>query len=110
MPTEDEQFKAYKEVLEKAEGKRVIVRTLDIGGDKDLKYLNLGKEDNPFLGYRAIRICLREPEIFKIQLRALYRAGIYGKLAICGQILYIDIRYCPRFAYCGAYCGAYCEV
>ena len=82
MPTEDEQFEAYKEVLEKAEGRRVIVRTLDIGGDKDLKYLNLEKEDNPFLGYRAIRICLREPEIFKIQLRALYRASIYGKLAI----------------------------
>lgn len=82
MPTEDEQFVAYKEVLEKAEGKRVIVRTLDIGGDKDLKYLNLDKEDNPFLGYRAIRICLREPEIFKIQLRALYRASVYGKLAI----------------------------
>ena len=82
MPTEDEQFEAYKEVLEKAEGKRVIVRTLDIGGDKDLKYLNLDKEDNPFLGYRAIRICLREPEIFKIQLRALYRASVYGKLAI----------------------------
>ena len=82
MPTEEEQFEAYKEVLEKAEGRRVIVRTLDIGGDKDLKYLNLEKEDNPFLGYRAIRICLREPEIFKIQLRALYRASIYGKLAI----------------------------
>lgn len=82
MPTENEQFEAYKEVLEKAEGKRVIVRTLDIGGDKDLKYLNLDKEDNPFLGYRAIRICLREPEIFKIQLRALYRASVYGKLAI----------------------------
>lgn len=82
MPTEEEQFEAYKEVLEKAEGKRVIVRTLDIGGDKDLKYLNLDKEDNPFLGYRAIRICLREPEIFKVQLRALYRASIYGKLAI----------------------------
>lgn len=82
MPTEDEQFEAYKEVLEKSEGKRVIVRTLDIGGDKDLKYLNLDKEDNPFLGYRAIRICLREPEIFKVQLRALYRASIYGKLAI----------------------------
>lgn len=82
MPTEDEQFEAYKEVLEKAEGKRVTVRTLDIGGDKDLKYLNLDKEDNPFLGYRAIRICLREPEIFKIQLRALYRASVYGKLAI----------------------------
>lgn len=82
MPTEEEQFEAYKEVLEKADGKRVIVRTLDIGGDKDLKYLNLEKEDNPFLGYRAIRICLREPEIFKVQLRALYRASIYGKLAI----------------------------
>lgn len=82
MPTEEEQFEAYKEVLEKSEGKRVIVRTLDIGGDKDLKYLNLEKEDNPFLGYRAIRICLREPEIFKVQLRALYRASIYGKLAI----------------------------
>lgn len=82
MPTEEEQFTAYKEVLEKAEGKRVIVRTLDIGGDKDLKYLNLDKEDNPFLGYRAIRICLREPEIFKVQLRALYRASCYGKLAI----------------------------
>lgn len=82
MPTEEEQFEAYKEVLEKAEGKRVIVRTLDIGGDKDLKYLNLDKEDNPFLGYRAIRICLREPEIFKVQLRALYRASSYGKLAI----------------------------
>ena len=82
MPTEEEQFEAYKEVLEKAEGKRVIVRTLDIGGDKDLKYLNLEKEDNPFLGYRAIRICLREPEIFKVQLRALYRASVYGKLAI----------------------------
>lgn len=82
MPTEEEQFESYKEVLEKAEGKRVIVRTLDIGGDKDLKYLNLDKEDNPFLGYRAIRICLREPEIFKVQLRALYRASNYGKLAI----------------------------
>ena len=82
MPTEEEQFEAYKAVLEKAEGKRVIVRTLDIGGDKDLKYLNLDKEDNPFLGYRAIRICLREPEIFKVQLRALYRASSYGKLAI----------------------------
>lgn len=82
MPTEEEQFEAYKEVLEKSEAKRVIVRTLDIGGDKDLKYLNLEKEDNPFLGYRAIRICLREPEIFKVQLRALYRASIYGKLAI----------------------------
>ena len=82
MPTEEEQFEAYKEVLEKAEGKRVIVRTLDIGGDKDLKYMKLDKEENPFLGYRAIRICLREPEIFKVQIRALLRASCYGKLAI----------------------------
>ncbi len=82
MPTEEEQFEAYKEVLEKAEGKRVIVRTLDIGGDKDLKYMKLDKEENPFLGYRAIRICLREPEIFKVQIRALLRASYYGKLAI----------------------------
>ena len=82
MPTEEEQFNAYKEVLEKAGDRQVIIRTLDIGGDKDLKYLNLEKEDNPFLGYRAIRICLREPEIFKIQLRALLRASAYGKLSI----------------------------
>lgn len=82
MPTEEEQFNAYKQVLENAEGRQVIIRTLDIGGDKNLKYLNLSKEDNPFLGYRAIRICLREPEIFKVQLRALYRASKYGKLSI----------------------------
>ena len=82
MPTEEEQFNAYKKVLEKAGDRQVIIRTLDIGGDKDLKYLNLEKEDNPFLGYRAIRICLREPEIFKIQLRALLRASAYGKLSI----------------------------
>ena len=82
MPTEEEQFNAYKNVLENAKGRQVIIRTLDIGGDKNLKYLNLGKEDNPFLGYRAIRICLKEPEIFKIQLRALYKASNYGKLSI----------------------------
>lgn len=82
MPTEEEQFNAYKNVLENAKGRQVIIRTLDIGGDKNLKYLNLGKEDNPFLGYRAIRICLREPEIFKIQLKALYKASNYGKLSI----------------------------
>lgn len=82
MPTEEEQYTAYKEVLEKAGDRQVIIRTLDIGGDKDLKYLNLEKEDNPFLGYRAIRICLREPEIFKIQLRALLRASAYGNLCI----------------------------
>ena len=82
MPSEAEQYVAYKEVLERMEGKPVIIRTLDIGGDKELPYLNLPKEMNPFLGYRAIRICLAEPEIFKVQLRALLRASLYGNLKI----------------------------
>ncbi len=82
MPSEEEQFEAYREVLEKLEGKPVIIRTLDIGGDKELPYLSLPKEMNPFLGYRAIRICLDQPEIFKTQLRALLRASIYGNLKI----------------------------
>jgi len=82
MPSEEEQFEAYKEVLERLENKPVILRTLDIGGDKELPYLNLPKEMNPFLGYRAIRICLAEPEIFKVQLRALLRASLYGNLKI----------------------------
>ncbi len=82
MPTEDEQFEAYKKVLESMEGKRVVVRTLDIGGDKELSYLNLPEEMNPFLGYRAIRLCLDQPEIFRPQLRALLRASAYGKLNI----------------------------
>ncbi|MBU5677127.1 phosphoenolpyruvate--protein phosphotransferase [Alkaliphilus sp. MSJ-5] len=82
MPTEEEQFQAYKEVLEGMEGKPVIIRTLDIGGDKELPYLNLPKEMNPFLGYRAIRICLDQTEIFKVQLRALLRASVYGNLKI----------------------------
>ncbi|HAR6514556.1 TPA: phosphoenolpyruvate--protein phosphotransferase [Staphylococcus pseudintermedius] len=82
MPTEDEQFEAYKKVLESMEGKRVVVRTLDIGGDKELPYLNLPEEMNPFLGYRAIRLCLDQPEIFSPQLRALLRASAYGKLNI----------------------------
>ncbi|MCY1603456.1 phosphoenolpyruvate--protein phosphotransferase [Staphylococcus pettenkoferi] len=82
MPSEDEQFEAYKSVLEEMDGKRVVVRTLDIGGDKELPYLNLPEEMNPFLGYRAIRLCLNEPEIFKPQLRALLRASTYGKLSI----------------------------
>ncbi|MDH5139118.1 phosphoenolpyruvate--protein phosphotransferase [Staphylococcus cohnii] len=82
MPTEDEQFKAYKKVLETMEDKRVVVRTLDIGGDKELPYLNLPEEMNPFLGYRAIRLCLDQPEIFRPQLRALLRASVYGKLNI----------------------------
>ncbi|MDF2674436.1 MAG: ptsP, partial [Clostridiales bacterium] len=82
MPTEEEQFQSYKEVLEGMKNKPVIIRTLDIGGDKKLSYLPIGEEMNPFLGYRAIRICLDRIDIFKIQLRALYRASIYGKLKI----------------------------
>lgn len=81
-PTEEEQFESYKYVLEKAEGKQVVIRTLDIGGDKTLPYLPLPEEMNPFLGYRAIRLCLDRKEIFKVQLRALLRASVYGKLAV----------------------------
>lgn len=82
MPTEEEQFEAYKEVLEAMDGKRVVVRTLDIGGDKELSYLNLPEEMNPFLGYRAIRLCLAQQDIFRPQLRALLRASVYGKFNI----------------------------
>ncbi|HFN8447968.1 TPA: phosphoenolpyruvate--protein phosphotransferase [Staphylococcus aureus] len=82
MPTEEEQFEAYKEVLEAMDGKRVVVRTLDIGGDKELSYLSLPEEMNPFLGYRAIRLCLAQQDIFRPQLRALLRASVYGKLNI----------------------------
>ncbi|WP_180541905.1 phosphoenolpyruvate--protein phosphotransferase [Staphylococcus haemolyticus] len=82
MPTEDEQFEAYKKVLETMKDKRVVVRALDIGGDKELPYLNLPKEMNPFLGYRAIRLCLDQQDIFRTQLRALLRASAYGKLNI----------------------------
>ncbi|MDJ1090104.1 phosphoenolpyruvate--protein phosphotransferase [Macrococcus caseolyticus] len=82
MPSEDEQFEAYKKVLSEMDGKRVVVRTLDIGGDKELPYLNLPKEMNPFLGYRAIRLCLDQQDIFRTQLRALLRASIHGKLSI----------------------------
>ncbi|MET3698182.1 phosphoenolpyruvate--protein phosphotransferase [Bacillus oleivorans] len=82
LPSEDEQFEAYKTVLEGMEGKPVVVRTLDIGGDKELPYLNLPKEMNPFLGYRAIRLCLEEQDIFRTQLRALLKASPYGNLKI----------------------------
>ncbi|HZG70132.1 MAG TPA: phosphoenolpyruvate--protein phosphotransferase [Chondromyces sp.] len=82
LPTEEEQFEAYKAVLEGMEGKPVVVRTLDIGGDKELPYLNLPKEMNPFLGFRAIRLCLEEQGIFRTQLRALLRASVYGNLKI----------------------------
>ncbi len=81
-PTEEQQFTAYKRALESMAGKKVIIRTLDIGADKQVDYFNLKKEENPALGYRAIRICLTRPEIFKTQLRALYRASVYGNLGI----------------------------
>ncbi len=82
LPTEEEQFEAYKTVLERMEGKPVVVRTLDIGGDKELPYLELPKEMNPFLGFRAIRLCLEMQDMFRTQLRALLRASVYGNLKI----------------------------
>lgn len=82
LPTEREQFEAYKSVLEKMQGKPVVIRTLDIGGDKQLPYLPIPDETNPFLGYRAIRLCLDRKDIFKVQLRALLKASIYGNLKI----------------------------
>ena len=81
-PTEEQQFTVYKKVAETMAGKKVIIRTLDIGADKQVDYFKLDKEDNPALGYRAIRICLTRPEIFKTQLRALYRASAYGQISI----------------------------
>jgi phosphotransferase system enzyme I (PtsI) len=82
FPTEEEQFQAYKQVIQMMKEKKVIIRTLDIGADKQVSYFELGKEDNPAMGYRAIRICLKQPEIFKTQLRALLRAAVFGNLAI----------------------------
>lgn len=82
FPTEEEQFQAYKQAVQTMAGKKVIIRTLDIGADKQVEYFNLGKEENPALGYRAIRICLKQPEIFKAKLRALFRAAVYGNLSV----------------------------
>ena len=82
FPTEEEQFQAYRQAVQMMAGKKVIIRTLDIGADKQVDYFGLDKEDNPALGYRAIRICLTRPEIFKTQLRALYRAAVYGNISI----------------------------
>ena len=82
FPTEEEQFQAYKQAVQTMAGKKVNIRTLDIGADKQVEYFNLGKEENPALGYRAIRICLKQPEIFKAQLRALFRAAVYGNLSV----------------------------
>lgn len=81
-PTEEEQFRVYKRVLESMAGKKVIIRTLDIGADKQVGYFGLAKEENPALGFRAIRICLARPEVFRTQLRAMYRASVYGNLGI----------------------------
>ena len=82
MPTEEEQFIAYKTVLEGMGEKPVVIRTLDIGGDKNIPYFNIPKEENPFLGFRAIRYCLKNEEVFLVQMRALLRAGVYGNLKI----------------------------
>lgn len=82
FPTEEEQFKVYKKIAESLENKTVVIRTLDIGGDKDLKYMKLPKEENPFLGYRAIRVCLDNIDLFKVQLRAILRASAYGEISI----------------------------
>ncbi|MBO6158904.1 MAG: phosphoenolpyruvate--protein phosphotransferase [Firmicutes bacterium] len=97
-PTEDEQFEAYKAVAAAMEGKRVIIRTLDIGADKQVPYFNLQKEENPALGVRAIRICLNRPEVFRTQLRALYRASAYGKVAIMFPMITSvwEVRECKR--------------
>ena len=81
-PTEEEQFLAYRQVVENMAGKKVIIRTLDIGADKQVDYFELGKEENPAMGFRAIRICLTRPEVFKTQLRAIYRASVYGNISI----------------------------
>ncbi len=82
FPTEEEQFQAYRQVVQTMAGKKVVIRTLDIGADKQADYFNLGKEDNPAMGYRAIRICLKQPDIFKTQLRALFRAAMHGNLSV----------------------------
>ena len=97
-PTEEEQFKAYREVAAAMEGKRVVIRTLDIGADKQVGYFNLQKEENPALGVRAIRICLNRPEVFRTQLRALYRASAYGKVAIMFPMITSvwEVKECKR--------------
>ena len=98
FPTEDEQFEAYKAVLEGMGGKKVVVRTLDIGGDKKLKYFTFPEEMNPFLGYRAIRLCLDRTDIFRTQLRALIRASVYGKLCIMVPMIATIKEFCDAKA------------
>jgi len=82
IPTEEDQFKAYKEAVEKCDGKICVIRTMDIGGDKPLPYLNIPPEENPFLGYRAVRISLQRKDLFLPQIKAILRAGVFGKAAI----------------------------
>lgn len=98
FPTEEEQFEAYKAVLEGMGGKKVVVRTLDIGGDKKLKYFTFPEEMNPFLGYRAIRLCLDRTDIFRTQLRALIRASVYGKLRIMFPMIATVKEFCDAKA------------
>ena len=97
-PSEEDQFKAYKEVAAAMDGKRVVIRTLDIGADKQVDYFQMNKEENPALGVRAIRICLNRPEVFRTQLRALYRASAYGKVAIMFPMITSvwEVRECKR--------------
>lgn len=99
-PNEEEQFKVYKRVLESMAPKKVIIRTLDIGADKQADYFNLQKEENPALGLRAIRICLTHPEVFKTQLRALYRASVYGKLGIMFPMITSEAEVCEILSIC----------
>ncbi|MFC3791390.1 phosphoenolpyruvate--protein phosphotransferase [Paenibacillus sp. GCM10012307] len=98
LPTEEEQFNVYKYVLEKMDGKPVVIRTLDIGGDKELPYMKLPKESNPFLGLRAVRLCLQEQDLFRTQLRALLRASRYGNLKIMFPMIALreELRECKR--------------
>ena len=97
-PTEDEQFEAYRKVAAAMDGKRVVIRTLDIGADKQVDYFNMAREENPALGVRAIRICLNRPEVFRTQLRALYRASVYGKIAIMFPMITSvwEVKECKR--------------
>ena len=97
-PTEDEQFEAYRSVAAAMNGKRVVIRTLDIGADKQVDYFNMKEEENPALGVRAIRICLNRPEVFRTQLRALYRASVYGKIAIMFPMIASvwEVKECKR--------------
>ncbi len=99
LPAEEEQFQAYRSVLSAMDGKRVVIRTLDIGADKQVDYLKLKKEENPALGVRAIRICLNRPELFRTQLRAIYRASAYGKAAILFPMITSvwEVQECRRF-------------